>query len=116
MIFVLSKEHEQVCSDGEGGGESRLGQDGDGAPVFHHQGCEQRSHLPNAKHFLQIQTKKVKSSLQISELFVLILSLNRPIIRFLESQIWFYSILTHTLPGRIYQYPIFIVKIKITVI
>ena len=40
LIFVLSKEHEQVCSDGEGGGESRLGQDGDGAPVFHHQGCE----------------------------------------------------------------------------
>ena len=68
LIFVLSKEHEQVCSDGEGGGESRLGQDGDGAPVFHHQGCEQRSHLPNAKHFLQIQTKKVKSSLVVANI------------------------------------------------
>ena len=40
FFFSLSKEHEQVRYDGEGGGQPRLGKDGDGAAIFHHQGCK----------------------------------------------------------------------------
>ena len=61
------------------------------------------------------ESEKLPDRCKYLSFFVLILCLNHPIIRFLESQIWFYSILTHTLPGRIYQYPIFIVKITVNI-
>ena len=38
--YIMWQEHEQVCNDGKRGGEPWLGQDGHGALVLHHQGCE----------------------------------------------------------------------------